>query len=441
MLWKKRSIEVVDWVRIILQSEYLKNKYRTEEKYFTRNRIFTLPRLAVLIMRGMGMPMQNAINKFFQELGDLEQRPTASAYSQAREKFRGELFLELLHGAVERFYKHDETYEEDVKLWKGMKLLGVDGTTLNLPDTMELRAQYSISRNQHEIERVQAMATVLYDLLNDIPLSVIIGKQRPEKEYLFCHHQRYIGKDAILIMDQGYLDYSVMARFTKKHRLFIIRGREVRTFNRLVEFALSNEKVDEVTTLSMPQSQKEYVEKKHLPKEIEVRMIKVPLDEEKSEILVTNIFDEAITNSDFKELYSKRWNEETYFDRLKNFFQAEKFSGMSSNAVKQDFYGTVFLSCLESILMKDTDKELKEKSQTLKYNYQVNRSVSISTMLNHTVSLLLDETKSTGEVFEELKSYLKKNPCLRRSNRKFERRQRSGSWSLYYNRYKKKLTS
>lgn len=387
------------------------------------------------------MPMQNAINKFFQELGNGKQSPTASAYSQAREKFKGELYLELLHGAVERFYKHDETYEEDVKLWKGMKLLGVDGTILNLPDTLELRAQYSISTNQSETERVQAMATVVYDLLNDIPVSVVIGKQRPEKEYLFSTHLKYIGKTDITVLDQLFLDYSVMAQFIKKHRLFLIRGRDLQTFNKLVEFAQNARKIDEVTTLFMPSGQKEYVEKKHLPKDIKVRMIKVPLDEGKSEILVTNIFDEAITNSDFKELYSKRWNEETYFDRLKNFFQAEKFTGMSDNAVKQDFYGTVFLSCLESILTKDTDKELKEKSQGLRYNYQVNRSVSISTMLNHTVSLLLDKTKSTEEVFEELKGYLKKNPCLRRDNRHFERRERSGTWYLYYHKYKKKIIS
>ncbi|HZS09376.1 MAG TPA: hypothetical protein VFD58_31375 [Blastocatellia bacterium] len=41
------------------------------------------------------MSQQNALNKFFRELDQLDQLVTASAYCQARQKLRPELFAHL----------------------------------------------------------------------------------------------------------------------------------------------------------------------------------------------------------------------------------------------------------------------------------------------------------------------------------------------------------
>lgn len=387
------------------------------------------------------MPLQNAINKFFRALGQTEQVPTASAYSQARGKIDGELFIELNHALQGEFYKKDEGYKEVIKLWNGWRVLGVDATILNLPDTEELRRLYSISRNQEEVEHVQAQASILYDLLNDMPLNSELDRQKAERDYIFESHEEYIEPGDVLLLDMAYADYSVMAYLSLKKKKFVIRAPLKHTFKQVSEFALNRTRTDETFTLKNTDHQRQRVKRKRLPEEIQLRMLKVELEEGKDEILLTNLFDKNLSENDFKELYSKRWNQETYFNRIKNLFEIERFSGLSNRVIKQDFYGTVFLTALESLLVKDTERDLREKSMELKYERKVNRSVSIGSMIDYTVELLLTDNKTTGEVIEELKLFLSKNPVLVKPGRKYERKTQNPYKKLWAYKYKKKKIS
>ena len=46
----------------------------------------------------------------------------------------------------------------------------------------------------------------------------------------------------------------------------------------------------------------------------------------------------------------KRWGIETFFGVLKGRLNLENFSGKTAESVKQDFYSTIFISNLETIL-------------------------------------------------------------------------------------------
>lgn len=64
--------------------------------------------------------------------------------------------------------------------------------------------------------------------------------------------------------------------------------------------------------------------------------------------------------SGFCKVYGWRWRDETYYDPIKNIFEVERFSGLSEESIKQDFYGDIFLASLESILSWETERELEE---------------------------------------------------------------------------------
>jgi len=108
--------------------------FRVSPADFTRTRALTFPIVALSILRGRKVSQQNALNKVFRELDQLEAVPTASAYCQARQKLKPELFTRLNQMVVEDFYR---LYQANgaVKRWRGRRLLGADGTRLNLPDT------------------------------------------------------------------------------------------------------------------------------------------------------------------------------------------------------------------------------------------------------------------------------------------------------------------
>lgn len=62
---------------------------------FTRRRALTFSTVVILILSGHKVSMQTALNKFFRALGELFRVVTASAYSQARQKLKPEVFIHL----------------------------------------------------------------------------------------------------------------------------------------------------------------------------------------------------------------------------------------------------------------------------------------------------------------------------------------------------------
>ena len=128
--------------------------------------------------------LQNSLNKVFSVLGEVFKVPTDSAYCQAKQKVKPEVFVHLTEQLNADFYRLYGA-DEEVKLWRGHRLMGGDGTKLNLPDTPDLRASFGVQTNQQS-ECVQATAVVAYDLLNDVGLQSALGEAHSsEKSLLF----------------------------------------------------------------------------------------------------------------------------------------------------------------------------------------------------------------------------------------------------------------
>ena len=114
---------------------------------FTRERVLTWPVVIILMLRGQKVSLQTAVNKFFSALGAVWQVVTASAYRQARQKVQPEMFVHLNTVACKEYYARYGA-EDAVMLWHGHRVLGMDGSYLNLPDTEETRREFSVQTNQ-----------------------------------------------------------------------------------------------------------------------------------------------------------------------------------------------------------------------------------------------------------------------------------------------------
>ena len=112
---------------------------------------------------------------------------------------------------------------------------------------------------------------------------------------------------------------------------------------------------------------------------ITVRLVKVILDSGEVEILMTSLMDnEKYPVTIFKKLYFKRWGIETLYDKLKNKLKIEHFTGYTETSIMQDFYCTLFLSNIQSLLVSEANDKLKEQGKSnKKYEYKVNTNLSI----------------------------------------------------------------
>jgi hypothetical protein len=394
------------------------------------------------MLRGQKVSLQTAVNKFFSAVGEVWRVVTASAYRQARQKVQPEVFVHLNAVMCEEYYAR---YGADgaVGLWHGQRVLGVDGSYLNLPDTEETRREFSVQTNQHVGgEQVQALASVLYDLRNDVGLSAALGPKQAEKNLLFGTHLAATQPGDVVVGDRAYADYSVLATLVARQCHFVIRFPR-QSFTAVKAFWAARAQ-ERVVTLEVTSKARAHVAQQQLPTMLRVRLVKVVLPSGEVEVLGTDLLDlKTYPAAEFKVVYGWRWSHETYHDRIKNIFEVERFSGKSVQAIKQDFYGVVFLTTLESILRKPAQAVLMAQGEVRECRSapQVNRVVSYVTVLEHIVQLLHAPRRSPASTLAAIERLLLTNPTRQRPDRQVPRRKRSAAHRLRFAKYGKRLVA
>lgn len=441
----QKDCRIVAHLREELHAQVTQAEFRRASGDFSRQPTLTFPRVATLILRGHQVSQQNAVNKFFRELGVPELHATGAAYCQARQKLKPELFVHLNDCVVTDFAtlsQQDGTW----RTWHGHRLLGGDGTKLNLPDTKALRAAYSVVSNQHGAagETVQGLAVVVYDLLNDLGVAAHLGPLAHEPDVL-AQRLGTVTTDAdVFVLDRNFADYALIAWGVQRQCGLIIRC--PRSSFGVVNDFWASDLTDQVVTLqcSTRRTTRGSVKEQGLPETVTVRLLKFTLTTGETEVLLTTLCDQArYPAAEFYPVYGWRWRQETYYDRLKNIFELKRFSGLTPLAIAQDFYGVLFLATLESTLAQSAQSTLTARAErnaprTLP---RVNRAVSYVSLLDHAVALLADPQRSLAEAVAELHRLLQTNPKYNAAGRKFERPPRSPARSLRHQSYRKRLTS
>jgi len=188
-------------------------QHKTSKQAFTRNRKLPFGAMLELLLRKSIKSLQIKLNEWNEAL---DYSITASAFSQARKKFRHTAFIELLQKCiVDSMYQDD-----DYVTYKGHRLLAVDGTTLRLPKSEECLESFGKVRNS-----VEAKASILYDLLNRIPLHAELFPGRTNDLSCAPTHLAHIDSDDIILADRGYDSYRFFAAILAENANFIVRSK------------------------------------------------------------------------------------------------------------------------------------------------------------------------------------------------------------------------
>lgn len=361
---------------------------------------------------------------------------TSSAFTQARKQIKHEAFIELNKKAVVEVMYGDGEYHK----WRGMRVLGVDGAKVVLPKNEKMVAEFGGSpKNQHSAEISPfGLASVLYDVLNKIALDSILAKGKDYEVRLAKGHLENTQMNDLLIFDRNYADYELIATLTAQERDFVIRCSRA-SFKPVREMFAGKGEDSQIVKLKVSSRQAKKIRALELEEEIKVRLVRVMLDTGEMEVLVTSLLDEQLyPTAEFKGLYFLRWGSETFYDLLKTRLQLENFTGHTVEAVKQDFYATVYLTGLESILTAPAQHILDRKSVHNKYPQQVNQAVSFNAIKNQALQLLFFEDDEQLLLEELTELFLSKPHCVRK-NRSVPRPKFSAHRSLHYHKRRKKV--
>ena len=380
------------------------------------------------IFRKTVKSLQLSLNELFMS-NYLSTPVSASAYTQARNKFRHTAFIELNDDITGLFYADDT-----IKKWNGYRCIGADGSKIILPKTPEIAEEFgsfAIKNKTVDSSFSCAMFECYYDVLNHIAIKNMFTHGLSYEVDLATQMLSATTEKDLLIYDRAYASYEFLATLISKGKNYLIRCPNS-SFKEVQLLTRDTKKWSKVVTLKVPSSQKKNIEAKGLPREITVRFISVILSTGEVEILVTSIMDNSIERQEFRWLYGMRWEVETYFSIVKGRLCLENFTGKTPEAVKQDFWSTVFISNFETLMTEGSEEEMNADLQEGQYAKKVNTSVSFNAIKNMAFELFMNKD-NVATSLEKMLQLFKMNPGLERIGREAPpRKKTSDLQSLNY---------
>ena len=358
-----------------------------------------------------------AFSEAIQSEGGSVPEVSKAAFCTARKKLKPTAFVELSKIIHQKFYGSGEALQ-----WNGYNLFGVDGSTVELPNSAEIQNEYGVFKRRNDGKATCMGRTLMvYDTLNHITLHGAIDKMDESETSMLWKAlpELEIKEDDLFIFDRYYASTLLFFYLQKRGAQFCFRMKK--NWWKVVETFYNSGKDSEVVTLNLSDKSKDQANGLGITETaMKVRLVRVELEGGETEILLSSLTDpKAFTVEDFKELYGRRWPIEENYKTFKHKVCIENFSGKSCKAVLQDFYVKIFIMNLTAVAVRPINEALKKQSVKVKHVHQVNFTEAIATMKKAVVSFFV-----TKKIPEALKRVVRRLASITepiRPGRKFKR--------------------
>lgn len=386
-------------------------KFCTTAESFSRAKTLTFERCVVFLLNSPRRSLGVEMVEFFEGLQALDELCSVSAWVQARQQIRAVVFVYLNMRLCEAYEQWEGgAWANPQDVFGSHRLLGVDGTTLYLPQTQALAQHFGVQPNGVK-DIVMARAVACYDVRSRLCYhshlgGINEGEQVPLPQWLETSRA-----EDIWIYDRGFPSYWLFWFHMQQKGNFL--ARMPTTFGCVKDFIASGKAEDHVqyhppkgTVDSFKKNDTELPDS--LPA-IPLRLIRVELSSGETEVLATSLFDQArYPATAFEELYHQRWKVETFFDRLKNKLNLELFSGHLPIVIEQDFFASILLANILEIRLQAAQQQLTqepEQPQNLtndapeeqkqahppSYQYKINANVAVGILKNRLTRVILGQ--------------------------------------------------
>lgn len=358
------------------RNEFLKNP----GKDFSKIRKLDFSTMLKIIL---SMETDSLKDELFRYFDFLPSTASVSAFVQQRSKILFTAFESLFHSFNNRF--------DDHKLYKGYRLLAIDGSTIPISfDRNDISTFMSNGDRAKGSNSIHLNAQ--YDLLTHLYTDVIIqpNAQMNEHEAFVSMINRYSNKyKAIFISDRGFESFNSFEYVNKSENKYLVRIKDIDSNGILKNLILPQtpEFDTDIHVVLTKKQTKEVKANKHLYKflsssskfdfidednpfyEMNFRVVRIKVHGDTYECIATNLERESFSINEIKELYNLRWGIETSFRELKYSVGLNSFHCKKREFIYQEIYARIILyNFSERIIQKTVIKKNKKR----KYAYQIN---------------------------------------------------------------------
>jgi hypothetical protein len=438
-------IHLVETLRRLLCDAGFLARHRVRAEDFTRHRQLTFPVVMLFVLQKTVKSIQRHLQEFLDQLagGTVFEPVTSGAWTHARAKLKHTAFIELNETAVVPMVYAPER-QAQVRRWRGRRLLGVDGCLVRLPNSGALREAFGVVDVSNQSGRTgtqypEGRFLVLYDLLNRVGLSARLESSQVGEVDLAIAQLRQAQPGDVIINDRGFTGYVYLAwhRFLGLDYIARCSTASFAAAQELFRKNRGNRSI--VVRLLAPPAERAALQRLGLPLELQVRFVSLRLPNGQLEVLATSLLDEAqYPTEEFLTVYHWRWGHETFHLMMKGRLDLENFSGETVEAVRQDFFATLLLCNLESVLTEPAAETLQAQSAEDQHPKQINRAGAYHALKDQLLDLLYSQTPAE-QVVAKLQRLFLAEPVSVRLERKPLRRKFSLSRSYHFQRRVKKV--
>lgn len=360
---------------------------------FSRRRKLPLPALVAVMLGGMRKSVQTELDEFFaylQQQAQLVRHVSEQAFAKARAKLAGNAIVGLNDWLQLRFAEAGGGPR-----WHDLRLVAADASRLRF------------ARRASHVARAACAEQIAFGLYlpgAEMMLAASLhGAHENERQMLFEHLDRLGGGD-LLLLDRGFPCRWLVALLNQRGIAFCMRAEKSGNagFARVRDFLRSGQQEAIVTLAAPDRRDATDYECPALPQT--VRLVRHVASTGKVRVLMTNLLDTVrFPAAEFGDLYHQRWAIEEAFKRLKHRLNLEHVSGLSQQAVLQDFHAKILCDNLQA-LVTQTASDCVSKPATRKINRAAAHSVlkplmpllllrdDVAAMLNQALLLIARRT-------------------------------------------------
>lgn len=312
--------------------------------------------IALWFIVGVGMFSSDSYRQIFRCLTPLGALiPRSSTLTEVRKRV-GYQLLEKLYLLTVCLLG---TASNGVGFYRGMRLMAVDGFTLNLFDSPENRKAFGRPKNGQSYGPFpQARCLALCELGTHILWRTTIGKYREGEQTLLKKIWQYFSPEMLVLMDRNFFSFEIVREITEKNANFLIRCKTNRVLPVL-------QRLDDGSYLS-----RVYATQNDQRKDrngIDVRVIEYELDDPgrvgcgELHRLVTSLMDtQDHPAEELIMLYHQRWEEESAIDELKTHLQErDVLRSQRPAGVRQEIYALLISHFIIRKIAFDASREAK----------------------------------------------------------------------------------
>ena len=354
------------------------------DKDFTRKRKLDFETLLKMLVSMGGQSIYKELLETFDYDLDV---CTSSAFVQQRQKILPCAFEDLMHNFTDSFIGN--------KSYRGYRLLAADGSDLNIAPNPKHKETYFSSKTNSKSYALMHL-NAIYDLCNRLYVDAIIQTRRKINEgraLVDMVNRSPIKDKTIIVADRNYESYNVFANIERKGWNYVIRVKDLSStgilsglplpvdaeFDFSFDITLSKRNTMEIRSNPLfkhlsSSANFDFFDESNLYYPISFRVVRLLLDNNTYETIITNLDSSDFSPDTLKEIYHLRWGIETSFRLLKYSIGLSNFHAKKPEFICQEIFARIIMYNFVEII---TSHVVISHSDSRKHDYMVNFTVAV----------------------------------------------------------------